>query len=522
MKHIWILLAVVAGLASCYEDKGNYNYRPLNDIEIDMNAEDLSPVLGDTIRLVPVLTFAVDSSERDLSFEWTFEGKTIGNERNLFWIADTTAKGQLVLSVKDEFTNVTYISAVYLTITSAFEKQGWMVLSEKEGRSSLSYLREEWERNEKDERVLKCKVFPDIYNTLNHASLGTEPVKLLEHFCDQWGEENIGRFWVIQRGGEGCIDVSGSTFLKTAVLKDIFLKGNLPEGFVPYDMIDMKWITLAVAENGKIYSRKKETVELFNSGYFLNRPLAYQNREVDGRHLILAPFAEMALTLMYDEPDNRFLAVVDKEEEEAGNVMALVVDEKAYEAMPNFARLDDLGEKKLLFCGPYKPTGSWGDRQGYVGLLKDPQGQLYLYDFQVNAVLWEDRPSAVPVKQEKVDFSAVIDGTAKNVFNVCRYEESAPYLLVSRNNELWIYDRMADRPIRLYHTFSGVITAIDSEQYGNNRIGVGLENGEFYIVDMSRDAVNGLKENLILDRATGLGRIVSVRYKVQNGNDWGF
>lgn len=524
MNLKYTLLSVGISLlgVSCYEDKGNYDYRPMNDIEIDLEADDLSPVLGDTIRLTPRLTFALDSTERDLSFEWTFEGKKIGEERNLFWIVDTAAKGQLALMVKDEFTNVTYINSVYITVTSAFQKQGWVVLSEKDGFSSFSYLREEWDKNDKGEKFLKCKVFPDIYKTLSRTELGSQPVKVLEHFCDQFGEENIGRFWIVQKGGEGCVDLSGSTFLKTAVLKDVFLKGSLPAGFVPYDMIDMKWITLAIGEDGSIYSRKKETVALFNSGYFLDRPLTYENKPVDGRHMILAPFADMALTLMYDEPNRRFLAVVDKELQEAGNVMPLVVDEKLYDAKPDFTRLDDLGEKKLLFCGAYKPVDSWGDKQGYVGLLQDPSGQIYLYDFQVNAVMWEDRPSAVPVKQEKVDFSRVIDGISRNVFNVCRYEESAPYILISKNNELWLYDRMADQPIRRYCTFDAAITAIDSEQYGNSRIGVGLENGEFYIIDTSREAVNGLTEDVKLDHASGLGRIVSVRYKVQSGNDWGF
>ncbi len=48
-------------------------------------------------------------------------------------------------------------------------------------------------------------------------------------------------------------------------------------------------------------------------------------------------------------------------------------------------------------------------------------------------------------------------------------------------------------------------------------IAVGLENGEFYILDASYEAISGQKEK-VLFRTEGLGRIVDVQYKYGNSS----
>ena len=90
----WLLAFLSVG---CYDDKGNNDYRFVNTIEVEPFGQDSYPwaALGDTVRYKPVLHFASgNGDELDLAYEWTFAGKTIGDELNLEWIVDTVATGQ--------------------------------------------------------------------------------------------------------------------------------------------------------------------------------------------------------------------------------------------------------------------------------------------------------------------------------------------------------------------------------------------------------------------------------------------
>ena len=158
---IKILLTVMSLLAitSCYEDKGNYDYREMNDIEISVETESSFYALGDKVISKPELVFTLGKENSDLSYEWTFDGHVIGDTKDLEWIADTIASTkELRLAVLDNNTGVTYFGSTYISVSSAYASNGWVVLSEKEGNSTLSFLREQTE-----EGILKPVVTRDIY-----------------------------------------------------------------------------------------------------------------------------------------------------------------------------------------------------------------------------------------------------------------------------------------------------------------------------------------------------------------------
>ncbi len=138
-------------------------------------------------------------------------------------------------------------------------------------------------------------------------------------------------------------------------------------------------------------------------------------------------------------------------------------------------------------------------------------------------------PSAFPVLQCQIDLNQVINGTSKNVFNVLRSwvygdDFGTPYVLISKDNELWLYDRDAKMPVEKYYEFpqGQIITAIDSESVGSRRVAIGMQSGEFYVLDLTRKAVNGQKEKLIYASTHNFGEIVHIRYKVCSGNGWGY
>ena len=128
--------------------------------------------LGDTVRYKPVLHFASgNGDELDLAYEWTFAGKTIGDELNLEWIVDTVATGQVILRVTDRANGLVYSNQKSLRIDSPYKSKGWMILSEKNGQSSLGFVREMITAYEMDDLGIYCvfdnQTFPDVYEETN-------------------------------------------------------------------------------------------------------------------------------------------------------------------------------------------------------------------------------------------------------------------------------------------------------------------------------------------------------------------
>lgn len=54
-----------------------------------------------------------------------------------------------------------------------------------------------------------------------------------------------------------------------------------------------------------------------------------------------------------------------------------------------------------------------------------------------------------------------------------------------------MYDRDAKMPVEKYYEFpqGQIITAIDSESVGSRRVAIGMQSGEFYVLDLTRKAV---------------------------------
>ena len=539
MKQFIISILVIAGLSSCYRDKGNYSYKNINQLEItfDDNESNWKVAVGDTIQITPHFEFEKDSVEEYLTYEWEFQERVLSTERNLFYIAEMLGKGDLILRVTDTRTDVVYIQSTQTEIASEFGVEGWVVLSDN-GGAVLSYFRnttkvvEEIVNGKKEEkRVYDCKDYIGVYQTINHEALGGTPVKLLEHFASYDYVNKFGNFWVIQQGGIGTIDVGVTTFMKETTLAEQFIGSVYPEGFKPVLMAGSLWLTLAVGEDGKTYSRKKADIGLYHSGFFISTPLTFQDKngkvvELDGRKMVIAPVADLRAIVVCDLTNKCFVAINDSGEKRAGEVGLIRIDEKMYDAYPSFTRLDDLSGYEIVYCGSSVNGGGNGEQQYYTILKDEKTGEYYSHAFWVE-YLWDNNLPKVSriVGQEKLNFSS-LNINEKTVFNNSRRTN---YLWISQGSELWFYDRVTGRLDKFYTSFAADITAIDSERYNGNYLGIGLANGEFHVLssstnDIGDEAYDSRKDKNKLLYSTpkdkNLGRIVDVRYKTMGNNGW--
>ena len=104
IKILFVVMFLLI-ITSCYEDKGNYDYREMNDIEISVETESSSYALGDKVTSKPKLVFTLGKESSDLSYEWTFDGHVIAYTRYLECLAYTiSSTKELSLSVMDNNT----------------------------------------------------------------------------------------------------------------------------------------------------------------------------------------------------------------------------------------------------------------------------------------------------------------------------------------------------------------------------------------------------------------------------------
>lgn len=550
MKYIFMMVVFTCLLSSCYEDKGNYDYRQMNDITIELSLPDGVDrySLGDVLEIKPELIFAKGVESENLTYSWTFDGKEISTDRNLKWLVDEEGeKSQIRLAVKDENTGVTYFESVMVSVTSRFAESGWVVLSKNEdGTSMLAYLRQTTKEveneNKEKETVYDCIVTKDVYGFMNGGgSLGGQPVSLTQHFVSSWasdGPEDLTSWlWLVQKGGQGCIDISGSSYQIEGSLPAMFVNGGYPQGFEPQRVYDMLCYTMAIGEDGKIYTRIKESYTLFNSSYFVNDvPLSYEQQPVDGTMMARMPdFPDRGGTLFYDKNSKRYFHIGDHAyldyiwltgtyvlRKYSGKLMLPIVDDKIYEGDRNLARLDDMSGYNIYYLGACS-----GNK--YKSVI-EKGGEVYIQDFRVNQFTGNNTVTVANYTQRRAtELDRLIQDGAKNVYSLCYQQNSRPYLVIGHGKTLYLYKFDAPEGSRLieYQSFDSEITGIDVYNYTTTgHTGVGLANGEFYVLSLAKDVIQKIidgtakTEDKVLFKQDGLGTIVEVILKYKQAFSW--
>ena len=148
----WMIVLLTV---SCYEDKGNYDYHPINEVKISdwkkggytaifkNDTLKITPLSYlDTVRKEPVIQFTEDSDPSRYEYEWKVvassstddrdKGIVLGTERNLRYFVNLKPDSYtLYLKVKDTKTDLIWKSYTSLTVLSVTDK-GFFVLGEKE------------------------------------------------------------------------------------------------------------------------------------------------------------------------------------------------------------------------------------------------------------------------------------------------------------------------------------------------------------------------------------------------------
>lgn len=144
MKNKYLLYFMSCLLfLSCSEDKGNYDYTSIDELEITGIKNAYTAVIGDSLNIPVTLKHTVDTKDPDMSYNWEIDGRSIANTRELHILppSDLSFGNKLCrYTVTNKITGMKYFQTFNTNIVSPFN-WGYYFLTEKEDHSTvLSYF----------------------------------------------------------------------------------------------------------------------------------------------------------------------------------------------------------------------------------------------------------------------------------------------------------------------------------------------------------------------------------------------
>lgn len=557
MKKItlyFLSLLLLSSMYSCLDDKNDYNYSQINGLK--GNASQMMPSVysvgvNEDLEIKPKFEFTVDKAEMDLSYEWLLDGKLLDVKTPEYTF--NSSKGglfELTFSVIDNKTGVKYSASANISVRSPYQR-GWVILSEVNGESALSFIKmktlygvTETVDVFGDPVVRDSVVFRGVEKYVV-KNLGTNPKGIMENlgYPATFGQlETVYDELVVMQ--DRWVELNGNT-LEREVYTDEEFGGDLPEGgFKPVDASMSFSAKFVRDENGYIYMHMKPYANDFHAGVYMSIPL--WNKTVFSA---LYPSQKFRSTyqdavLACRKKDNSLViirdgGVVDYNEtnpaltlnsiSKTGNVLELMGD--------NASKFQNMGNKSIVSLLPATVNkGDW--KQAWVALMKESDSNLYeLRFFRIDG----DNTEVQDYYENNAGDFGDQSYTDMTVFN------NKKFAIIATGNKLW-YWQYADAtwnnftllpstsPI-LLKEFSNDIVSISSNDiniypgYGvyNGQLGVALDDGSFWIYEViegKKDASGKIVEPIVKqlfpneetdkEGDNNFGKIVDTLYKIGN------
>lgn len=506
MKKINILITLIicTYLQSCYKDLGNYDYIDSNRIESisdNSNKTNRSVVLGDTIRIIPIIKWKYpnrDTSAVAFDFKWVVNDSIISKERNLEYLPKKTlSQANCDLYVTEKTKGIVTIYQGLISVSSSF-KSGWVILSEKDGKSILSYIRRDQKTDENGKKYYHYAEYKDIYATnFSGTSLGYNPKKLIPIMIDGSKDEIL----VIQAPDQ-CVYLSGEDFSKNIFLKDEFEHKKYPNGFIPSDFVDGAQCTYLLGENGDVFWKVSPSFYgKLHLTSFIPMPL-YHEGGLKIKKIPKTKIYGSDIIHMYDVLHNRLLARYTSFTSGGGKIGANIniINNSKPE---NVADINNLKQYELIYMGGQNPN--------FMMILQNGEnGEYILHSYKKNGYASSLNIQITNHHQEVFVGSSLISDNSE--FLQLR---RSSYLFFSNGSKLYFYDNRT-KLIKLYHDFGiGRIIKIAADA-PETEIGIALDNGNLYICSTSIKVLaadNPGKEGGILHNVSGLSKIADLIWK---------
>lgn len=459
----FVAIALIVFLFSCSEDKGNYDYIELNDIEFLEIDEFYAVEQMSKLSISPKLEFNLKEDEDAFEYLWymytTYHkdaADTLSFERNLNTeIESAPGNYTAVYKITDKTTGVFYTYEFEVLVTGVFTN-GLFVLSEIDNKANVAMIN------------LSGKVYEDVYYNMNKKYAGENPVGI-KHVKNRYENSIL----ILCQDKEGGVNIDPYSLTDIGTFNDLFWVAE--EFPTPKTLLYYSGDEFVITEDG-LYFRE----------FMMRPPLKYGASEISSVDLMPELFNR---DKFYDNKNEQFI--------QYGYSTGPVVN------MPDsLFNPADIGMK--MICG--------GDGfKGYAyGLFYDDDTNSY--HSLISDYTFEYYNSFIPV--DKVQIKSATDIDKASCLDL---SSLSPQIFYAVDNKLYCLNVKTDIT-KLVYTFDNnlKIDHFELEKINNDRtmyIGVsgevGEKTGSVYVMDVELNGsvfVSASYKNIA-------GRIVDFMYK---------
>lgn len=471
--NIIILFLCSLFLYACYEDKGDYDYAPVDEVTISFDLGSYGVAIGEDIEIKPTLEFKNPADSVNFSYEWLISGKLYSTTRNLKYIGEELGTNFTMFTVINNRTKVRTIKEIVLQVSSPYNMSfapGWFVLSDEGGKSVLHMVSSKYVDGEYqyvDRR--------DIYNG-GGEELGREPVKLVYHAPYTTYPELL----VIQRGGQKSVELDINSMARVIRNDEEFFNGQPPVNFTPKDAYYGTWADILLGEDGNLYSRPIAAYEKLHQDPFNNNPMLIDPKKESkiGAIAIAPAFANEVV--VYDELNNRLLCI-GTDFRYGGDVQEMPTT--SYPA--KYTPLNNMGDKELIYLGV-------GDPMNFNMIVKDPSDGKYTFQrFMLMYMAYNNTFMLTPGGDHK-ELGCGSYFTAQTQMVVFREGNYIFFTGGATNNQLYRHDTRTNNTVLVkdFGEESIQLLRLPNVMAGESTLGVAFKNGDVVSVDLSSANIN--------------------------------
>lgn len=221
-------------LFSCYEDKGNYDYRDINEVKISglPKEKNFAIRLSDTLKIPIDIVSTLGGNESDYEYKWTavivdgmingVKSFDIGTKKDLKYFVELPQQEYFIYcNILDKKTGVTWRDRCELKVITA-TSDGWVILSDQNGESRIDMVSVMGEKELYVRNILKDCEMP------NKKS----PDKLV-YAVDYVSstDELISRILLLTKTGTSYLNLDDVTWSPELDYK--YEMGSIPSNFTP-------------------------------------------------------------------------------------------------------------------------------------------------------------------------------------------------------------------------------------------------------------------------------------------------
>jgi hypothetical protein len=421
------LLAVIF-IGSCSKDLGNYEYSPINELNIEgVNSTYIVRTGIDTLRIKPKITATMDEADTArYHYLWILKRDnkifdTIGRKRNLeYAVRLSPIPYDLFYRVLDQKTGVVWIVNTKINVSTAYSRGILVIGEDQQGNAEAEML-----------SMLTDTIH--IKNILSNSGLPKlkDPVSFLHTGA---GSDAYIKLWVFTKSGSYFLDratlagSSSNNFSRVLYISEAIPPETLqPVVYAPQvrtaaGAVGSTLYRAFITKAGDIFAG----VPLLAGGDFYNNPVnrvaTAQQVRIPAAPYLLYPINSMSSFMWYDTQNQRFLNYTGIGSAVASTVLADV----AGSAFP----WNQPAGRTLVYAENTKNTDGGSTNGNSFAIMKDANNTSLIYQFYANGTSPAKR-AAFTVKPIATDFDKA---------NFYAFSSNRTVVFYSVGNRLYAYD----------------------------------------------------------------------------------